>query len=109
MSDPASMTHDQGDHLCRSHLSDAPVKALGIYGGYCLIQDAFGERHALQPDDFTPLRIVALFGPHQGWLAKLWPPTDAVKQVRGWDPDRAGESLIAACAHAGVVDPARFG
>jgi len=96
-------------HLAPDSLQGCPVDALGVWGEFHFLRDALGQRHALRPKDFTRRRIFALFGRSPELLVDRWPRLNAKGLIAGWDHELVAETLIAAAARVGVVDPERLG
>lgn len=88
-----------------------PVKPLGKSGQICHYLDEGGQHVELGPRDHGKMHIISLFGRRAGLVHEYWPRYGNVdketgeRKVTGWMPEKAGEILQCACAHAGLFDP----
>jgi hypothetical protein len=87
------------------------VKPLGKSAQTCHYLDEQGQMISLGPRDHGKMHIISLFGRRAGLVHEYWPRYGNVdketgeRKVTGWMPEKAGEILQTACAHAGPFDP----
>jgi len=97
-------------HLSASLLDGTDLQAIGLWQDqyfYCRLQP--GDYVMLRARQHGPQGIFNLFSGRVSLVMELWPRFDKRGRVTGWNPERAAESLMHACAIKGVIDPREYG
>ncbi len=92
------------ERVARDPFDDIPVRPLGTANGVYYYLDALNQVRGVTGRDHTRMNLVDLVGGDVSPLYDWFPRTDKEDNVVGWNPNRAAETFMWACAREGVWD-----